>query len=101
MAEQEAPSHRLEDQLFKALASADIRLLLEYLRKGDRNDEDIKREIPVTGGSRMLMKNLIALGLVTEFKGQGGYVYRLDPKGLSPIRRWLEEMTAGMSGSRA
>lgn len=100
MATQDAPSDRLADQVFKALASPEVRLLLEYLRQGDRNYADIKREIAPAIGERLVMANLVALGLATELKKPRGSVFQLNPTGLDAIRRWLDELTTGTSDNR-
>lgn len=94
------PSARREDQIFKALASPEIRLLLELINAGDRTVEDIAHEVMPNGDPSTLLQNLVILGLVSRVKLPKGSFYRLDPTGIDVVREWVMRFPSGTADNR-
>ncbi len=83
---------RLEDQVFKALASPEIRLLLEFCAHEQMTYADIERELMPQRSAHTLMQDLVRLGLVSEVMTPDGSAYLLDPKGVAPVQTWLDSL---------
>jgi DNA-binding transcriptional ArsR family regulator len=75
-----------------ALADPTRRRVFEELRSGPKPVGEIAREMPVSRPAvSQHLKVLKGAGLVREETKGTRHVYSIDPKGLSAIRRWLDQ----------
>jgi len=93
------------DAAFHALADPTRRAVLDLLRGGSQTAGEIARRFPVSRPA--ISKHLRLLrraGLVHERRQGRHRLYRLDPKPLKAVDRWLEQYrafwTARLSGLR-
>jgi DNA-binding transcriptional ArsR family regulator len=79
-----------------ALADPTRRQVLESLRKGPAPVGVIAAGLPVSRPAvSQHLKVLKDAGLVTDHAEGARRVYAIDPKGLGPLRAWLDELWDG------
>jgi DNA-binding transcriptional ArsR family regulator len=82
----------MNDRIFSALADPTRRAVLERLVARPQTVGQIASELPVSRPAvSQHLKVLKDAGLVTDEARGTNRVYRLDPQGLGPLRRWLDE----------
>lgn len=75
-----------------ALADPTRRQVFERLKSGPQRVVEIARSLPVSRPAvSQHLKVLKDAGLVREEPAGAHHVYRIDPQGLAPIRRWLDQ----------
>lgn len=75
-----------------ALADPTRREVFEHLRGGPRSVGDLAEELPVSRPAvSQHLKVLKEAGLVLDEADGTRRVYWIDPNGLGPLRRWLDE----------
>ncbi len=80
------------EDLFRALADPTRRTVFEILRKGPQSVGELAEELPVSRPAvSQHLKALKAAGLVRETPSGTRRYYEIDPKGLEPLRHYLEE----------
>lgn len=82
----------MTDRAFAALADPTRRAIFEKLADAPQSVGSLAAGLPVSRPAvSQHLKALKEAGLV-EDRAQGtSRIYRIDPKGLGPIRRWLDE----------
>ena len=76
-----------------ALADPTRRRVLEQLRRGPRPVGDIAARLPVSRPAvSQHLKVLKEAGLVREERRGTQHIYEIDPKGLGPLRAWLDRL---------
>ena len=76
----------------EALADPTRRAVLEQLRAGGRSVTEIAAQLPVSRPAvSQHLKILKDAGLVSDEARGTSRIYRIDPKGLGPVRRWLDQ----------
>ena len=76
-----------------ALADPTRRSIVERIKRGPESVEEIARGLPVSRPAvSQHLAVLRASGLVTQRREGRRRVYRLDPRGLEPLRRYVEEL---------
>jgi DNA-binding transcriptional ArsR family regulator len=76
-----------------ALADPTRRQVLEQLRRGPRAVCDIAARLPVSRPAvSQHLKVLREAGLVREERRGTQHIYEIDPKGLGPLRAWLDQL---------
>jgi DNA-binding transcriptional ArsR family regulator len=76
-----------------ALANPTRRRVLEQLRRGPRAVNDIAARLPVSRPAvSQHLKVLKEAGLVREERRGTQHIYEIDPKGLGPLRAWLDQL---------
>ncbi len=76
-----------------ALADQTRRRVLEQLRHGPRPVGDIAARLPVSRPAvSQHLKVLKEAGLVREERRGTQHIYEIDPKGLGPLRAWLDQL---------
>lgn len=76
-----------------ALADPTRRRVLEQLRRGPRPVGDIAARLPVSRPAvSQHLKVLKEAGLVREERRGTQHIYEIDPKGLGPLRAWLDQL---------
>jgi DNA-binding transcriptional ArsR family regulator len=80
------------DRVFAALADPTRRAIFERLADAPQSVGSLAAGLPVSRPAvSQHLKALKETGLV-EDRAQGtSRIYRIDPEGLGPIRRWLDE----------
>ena len=82
----------MADKLFAALADPTRRAVLERIAQRPRTVGAIAAELPVSRPAvSQHLKILKDAGLVVDEARGTSRIYRIDPNGLGPIRRWLDE----------
>ena len=82
----------MTDRIFAALADPTRRAVLERLAANPRTVGQIAADMPVSRPAvSQHLKVLKDAGLVTDEARGASRVYRLDPQGLGPLRRWLDQ----------
>ena len=77
---------------FSALADSTRRELLERLAERPQTVGVLARNFPISRPAvSQHLKILKDAGLVTDEARGTSRIYRIDPKGLGPLRRWLDE----------
>jgi DNA-binding transcriptional ArsR family regulator len=75
-----------------ALADPTRRRVLERLRGGPKPVSEIARALPVSRPAvSQHLKVLKEAGLVREERHGTQHIYEIDPKGLGPLRAWLDQ----------
>jgi DNA-binding transcriptional ArsR family regulator len=75
-----------------ALADPTRRRVLERLRGGPKPVGEIARALPVSRPAvSQHLKVLKEAGLVREERHGTQHIYEIDPKGLGPLRAWLDQ----------
>ena len=82
----------MTDRVFTALADPTRRAIFERLADAPQSVGSLAAGLPVSRPAvSQHLKALKEAGLV-EDRAQGtSRIYRIDPEGLGPIRRWLDE----------
>jgi DNA-binding transcriptional ArsR family regulator len=81
------------DTALVALADPTRRRVLEQLRRGPRAVGDIAARMPVSRPAvSQHLKVLKEAGLVREERRGTQRIYEIDPKGLGPLRAWLDQL---------
>jgi len=79
-------------RLISALADPTRRAVLERLKDGPRPVGEIARGLPVTRPAvSQHLKVLKDAGLVADKSVGTRRIYYIDPKGLGPMRAWLDQ----------
>jgi len=82
----------MNDRIFAALADPTRRTVFERVATCPRTVGQIASGLPVSRPAvSQHLKILKDAGLVTDEARGTSRVYRLDPHGLGPLRRWLDE----------
>jgi len=82
----------MNDRIFSALADPTRRAVLERIVARPQTVGQIASELPVSRPAvSQHLKVLKDAGLVRDEARGTNRVYRLDPQGLGPLRRWLDE----------
>ena len=82
----------MTDRVFAALADPTRRQLFERLAERPQTVGVLARNFPISRPAvSQHLKVLKDAGLVTDEARGTSRIYRIDPKGLGPIRRWLDE----------
>jgi DNA-binding transcriptional ArsR family regulator len=76
-----------------ALADPTRRKVLEQLQRGPRAVGEIAARLPVSRPAvSQHLKVLKEAGLVREERRGTQHIYEIDPKGLGPLRAWLDQL---------
>ena len=82
----------MSDPAFAALADPTRRRVFETLAKNPQSVGAIAAQLPVSRPAvSQHLKVLKHAGLVTDEARGTSRIYRIDPAGLGPVRRWLDE----------
>jgi DNA-binding transcriptional ArsR family regulator len=82
----------MNDRVFAALADPTRRSLFERIAHQPRSVGALAAELPVSRPAvSQHLKVLKDAGLVTDQARGASRIYRIDPQGLGPIRRWLDQ----------
>lgn len=80
------------DPVFAALADPTRRTLFERVGEQPQSVGALAAQLPVSRPAvSQHLKVLKAAGLVTDEARGATRIYRIDPHGLGPLRRWLDE----------
>ena len=80
------------DKAFAALADPSRRAVFERLRAGPRAVVDIADGMPISRPAvSQHLKALKEAWLVGDWAEGARRIYFIDPNGLAPIRRWLDQ----------
>ena len=82
----------MPDRLFNALADPTRRRLFERLAERPQTVGALAADLPVSRPAvSQHLKVLKDAGLVTDEARGTSRIYRIDPRGLGPMRRWLDQ----------
>ena len=82
----------MNDQVFAALADPTRRSVFEKVAEQPQTVGALASQLPVSRPAvSQHLKVLKDAGLVTDEAKGTSRIYRIDPQGLGPIRRWLDE----------
>jgi DNA-binding transcriptional ArsR family regulator len=82
----------MNDRLFTALADPTRRQLFEKVAERPQSVGALARQLPVSRPAvSQHLKVLKDAGLVADEARGTSRIYRIDPHGLGPMRRWLDE----------
>lgn len=82
----------MNDRVFAALADPTRRLVFERVAEHPQSVGALAKQLPVSRPAvSQHLKVLKDAGLVTDEAKGTSRIYRIDPQGLGPIRRWLDE----------
>ena len=82
----------MSDRVFAALADPTRRALFEKVAAEPQTVGALARQLPVSRPAvSQHLKVLKDAGLVTDQARGTSRIYRIDPGGLGPMRRWLDE----------
>jgi DNA-binding transcriptional ArsR family regulator len=82
----------MNDRVFAALANPTRRFVLERIAERPRSVGALAGELPVSRPAvSQHLKVLKDAGLVIDEARGTARIYRIDPEGLGPIRRWLDQ----------
>jgi len=82
----------MSDRVFAALADPTRRAIFEKLADEPQSVGSLAAEMPVSRPAvSQHLKALKEAGLVEDQAQGTSRIYRIDPNGLGPIRRWLDE----------
>jgi DNA-binding transcriptional ArsR family regulator len=82
----------MDSRVFAALADPTRRSVFERIAEQPSTVGAIAAELPVSRPAvSQHLKVLKDAGLVTDEARGASRIYRLDPQGLGPMRRWLDE----------
>jgi DNA-binding transcriptional ArsR family regulator len=80
------------DRVFAALADPTRRAIFEKLADAPQSVGSLAAGLPVSRPAvSQHLKALKEAGLVEDQAQGTSRIYRIDPQGLGPIRRWLDE----------
>ena len=81
----------MSDRVFAALADPTRRQLFEKVAEQPQSVGALARQLPVSRPAvSQHLKVLKHAGLVTDEARGTSRIYRIDPNGLGPMRRWLD-----------
>ncbi|MFL5333959.1 MAG: ArsR/SmtB family transcription factor [Geminicoccaceae bacterium] len=82
----------MNDRVFAALADPTRRTLFERIAEQPQTVGGLAAQLPVSRPAvSQHLRQLKDAGLVADEARGTSRVYRVDPRGLGPIRRWLDE----------
>jgi DNA-binding transcriptional ArsR family regulator len=82
----------MNDRVFAALADPTRRIVFQRIAERPRSVGLLAAELPVSRPAvSQHLKVLKDAGLVTDDARGASRIYRVDPQGLGPMRRWLDE----------
>lgn len=82
----------MNDRIFAALADPTRRQVFELVAQAPQTVGALAAQLPVSRPAvSQHLKVLKDAGLVTDEARGASRVYRIDPQGLGPIRRWLDQ----------
>ena len=82
----------MSDRIFAALADPTRRAIFEQLADEPQSVGSLAAKLPVSRPAvSQHLKALKDAGLVADQARGTSRIYRIDPNGLGPIRRWLDE----------
>ena len=82
----------MNDRIFAALADPTRRAVFERVADQPQSVGALAAQLPVSRPAvSQHLKVLKDAGLVTDEARGTSRVYRIDPNGLGPLRRWLDE----------
>jgi DNA-binding transcriptional ArsR family regulator len=82
----------MNDRLFAALADPTRRALFERIAEQPQSVGALAAQLPVSRPAvSQHLKVLKDAGLVEDEARGTSRIYRIDPQGLGPIRRWLDQ----------
>ena len=82
----------MDERVFAALADPTRRAVFERVAKSPQTVGALARQLPVSRPAvSQHLKVLKNAGLVTDQARGAARVYSVDPEGLGPIRRWLDQ----------
>ena len=82
----------MNDRVFAALADPTRRIVFEKVAERAQTVGALAAQLPVSRPAvSQHLKVLKDAGLVTDEAQGTSRIYRIDPEGLGPIRRWLDE----------
>ena len=86
-----------------AIGDPTRRAILERLAAGPRPVGELARELPVSRPAvSQHLKVLKDAGLVTDRQDGTRRIYQLDPRGLGPVRAWIDQFwTTTMAAFKA
>ena len=80
------------DRVFAALADPTRRRVFEAVAQAPQSVGALAKQLPVSRPAvSQHLKILKDAGLVSDEARGTSRIYRIDPQGLGPIRRWLDE----------
>lgn len=82
----------MSDRIFAALADPTRRAIFERLADEPQSVGALAAKLPVSRPAvSQHLKALKEAGLVEDHAQGTSRIYRIDPNGLGPIRRWLDQ----------
>lgn len=82
----------MSDRVFAALADPTRRAIFERLADEPQSVGSLAAKLPVSRPAvSQHLKALKEAGLVEDQARGTSRIYRIDPQGLGPIRRWLDQ----------
>ena len=82
----------MSDRIFAALADPTRRAIFERLADEPQSVGSLAARLPVSRPAvSQHLKALKEAGLVEDQAQGTSRIYRIDPQGLGPIRRWLDQ----------
>ena len=82
----------MTNRVFAALADPTRRAVLERVAEGPQTVGALAAQLPVSRPAvSQHLRVLKDAGLVTDEARGTSRIYRIDPNGLGPMRRWLDE----------
>lgn len=82
----------MNDRVFAALADPTRRKLVEWIAKEPQSVSALAAQLPISRPAvSQHLKVLKDAGLVSDEARGASRIYRIDPNGLGPMRRWLDE----------
>jgi DNA-binding transcriptional ArsR family regulator len=82
----------MSDRVFTALADPTRRAIFERLANEPQSVGKLAQQLPVSRPAvSQHLKALKEAGLVEDQAQGTSRIYRIDPNGLGPVRRWLDE----------
>lgn len=82
----------MSDRVFAALADPTRRAVFEKVAGQPQSVGALAKQLPVSRPAvSQHLKVLKDAGLVTDEARGTSRIYRIDPNGLGPVRRWLDE----------
>lgn len=85
----------MTNRIFAALADPTRRQVFERLAEGPQTVGVLAGKFPISRPAvSQHLKVLKDAGLVSDEARGTSRIYRIDPKGLGPLRRWLDEQWA-------
>lgn len=82
----------MSDRVFAALGDPTRRAVFEHIVERPQSVGALASQLPVSRPAvSQHLKVLKDAGLVTDEARGTSRIYRIDPQGLGPVRRWLDE----------